>query len=215
MGALWMYGSTFLEQIFLFRSMVTTQHTAEAQKWDQGAGKNNRGRLRPPKELQNPLTHFQNGPEEQTAHANSFTWRGRNLIPGQGKITYKKVPPQSLGGISRTPCHLYWCWTQDWWSPFLSFWSPFNFSIFSPLYFYSIIISIIIIIMEKNIYQFPCRVHSLLVKLCESFFGPFWLLPFFFLTTGIHKPWVLLPCRGGTQRNAMFFCRSYKSLYSL
>lgn len=48
-GAVQRWGSSFLEPIFLLRSVVTTQCTVLVQKWGQGVGKINRGALRPPK----------------------------------------------------------------------------------------------------------------------------------------------------------------------
>lgn len=38
-GAVQRYGSTFVEQVFLFRSMVNVQHTVQAPRDDQGADK--------------------------------------------------------------------------------------------------------------------------------------------------------------------------------
>lgn len=49
-----------------------------------------RGGLTPPKDSQRPMTHAQNGPEEWTAHAHSFTWT-RNLIPRDGKLALRTL----------------------------------------------------------------------------------------------------------------------------
>lgn len=67
-GGVQRWGSSFLEPIFLFRSMRTTQSTVLVQKWGQGVGKIKRGALKPPKDAQSHLLHFHTGPEEQDVH---------------------------------------------------------------------------------------------------------------------------------------------------
>lgn len=112
----------------------------------------------------------------------TFTWRARAPVPRLGMLTYKKVPTQSSGGIPRTlgilspRCTLGWRLVMPF--PLLSD-LPLIFlflpSLFLFFYWYYNYYK-----MGKNIWQFPLRMCSLLTKLCELLFGPFWLSMFFF-----------------------------------
>lgn len=81
------------------------------------------GGSRPSKDPQRPSTHFQKGPEEWSAPTHLFTWRVRNLIPGEGNLSLKQYPYKAWVAPPGpwTPCWLDQCWTQNCWSPFLSY----------------------------------------------------------------------------------------------
>lgn len=112
-----------------------------------------------------PPAYFQKGPEKWTAHANSFTWTVRNLSWWCGKVTYKKVPPQSPGGLELGLVI----------SPLLSLSLAISHS--SPFPF----MLLFLLLLEsrgKKIYYFPWEVCCLLIKLVELFLFSWTILAF-------------------------------------